>query len=136
MRTYDAQSNEGAGDAPAQETVLVIEDDVATAALIREVLESAGYRVRHAVGDAGLAAARAVAPAVILLDVHMPGMGGPEVARHLRADPTTAGIPLICMSSTLARGGSAPPGMPHDDRLPKPFTIDALVATVARWAAP
>jgi len=70
-------------------TILVIEDDLATAGLIRDALEIEGYRVLHAVGDAGIAAARDGRPRVILLDIDMPGMGGPEVSRHLRADPHT-----------------------------------------------
>jgi two-component system cell cycle response regulator DivK len=113
-------------------TVLTIEDDVATAGLIRDALEAVGYRVLHAVGGAGIAVACAEHPDVILLDINMPGMDGPEVSRRLRADPAVAHIPIVCMSSHVARGG-APPGMPHDDRLPKPVALDVPRTTVARW---
>jgi len=113
-------------------SILVIEDDMATAGLIREALEAEGYAVLHASGAAGLALADVALPAVILLDINMPGMDGPEVSRHLRADPCTARVPIVCMSSHVARGG-IPVGMVHDDCLAKPFALDDLYATVARW---
>ncbi len=116
-------------------TILTIEDDVATAGIIREALEAVGYRVLHAVGGAGIAVACAEYPDVILLDINMPGMDGPEVSRRLRADPAVAHIPIVVMSSHVARG-AVPPEMPHDDRLPKPFALDDLYATVARWLPP
>jgi len=53
------------------------------------------------------------------------------------ADAATAHIPIVVLSSALAHGGDGlPPGMPHDDRLPKPFALDALLTTVARWVGP
>ncbi len=116
-------------------TVLTIEDDVATAGLIRDALEAVGYRVLHAVGGAGIAVAYAERPDVILLDINMPDMDGPEVSRRLRADPATAHIPIVCLSSHVARGG-VPPEMLHDDRLPKPFALDDLYAAVARCLSP
>jgi len=91
--------------------------------------------MRHVAGTAGIAVACAEHPDVILLDINMPDMDGPEVSRRWRADPATAHIPLVVMSSHVARGG-VPPEMPHDDRLPKPFALDALYATVARWLPP
>ena len=62
----------------------------------------------------------------------MPGMDGAEVARRLRADPATARIPIVCISSELVRGDL--PTMPRDDCLPKPCALDDLYAVVARWA--
>jgi CheY-like chemotaxis protein len=112
--------------------ILVIEDDTATVELIHEALEAEGHTVLHASGAAGLALARVALPAVILLDINMPGMDGPEVSRLLRADPRTARVPIVCMSSHVARGG-IPMGMVHDDCLAKPFALDDLYATVARW---
>jgi CheY-like chemotaxis protein len=113
-------------------TILIIEDDLATAALLREALEIDGYHVLHAMGDTAIALARDEHPRVILLDIDMPGMDGPEVSRHLRADPDTRAIPIICMS---ARDGRAhiPADMRYDDYLPKPFRVDDLYALVARW---
>ncbi len=113
-------------------TVLVVDDDVATAEMIQEVLEMEGYRVVRAVDGESLGVALREQPHLILLDINMPGMDGPEVSRRLRAEPATTHIPIVVMSSHVARG-TVPPEMPHDDRLTKPFALDALVATVARW---
>ena len=52
------------------------------------------------------------------------------------ADPATAGVPIVCVSGTLARGGRVPADLPHDDALAKPFAVAALIATVARWTPP
>jgi CheY-like chemotaxis protein len=114
------------------DTVLVVEDDRATAQMIQDALEMEGYHVLRAVGDAAIAIARTQDPAVILLDINMPGMDGLEVSQHLRADPATATIPIICMSSHVA-STPVPPEMLHDDRLDKPFALDVLCTTVARW---
>ncbi len=105
-------------------TILVVEDDLATVEMIRDALAMEGYRVLHAIGDAGR-------PALVLLDPHMPGMDSAEVARRLRADPATARIPIVGISSNLAREGL--PTMPRDDCLPKPFALDDLYAVVAYY---
>ena len=74
----------------------MIEDDasirrVATLRLARE-----GYRVVTALdGNEGLALAKAQQPQLILLDLMMPAMDGREVFKRLRADPSTARIPVI-----------------------------------------
>ena len=85
--------------------ILVIEDDTATVELIHEALEAEGHTVLHASGAAGLALARVALPAVILLDINMPGMDGPEVSRLLRADPRTARVPTA-MRGTRRRVGA------------------------------
>jgi len=111
-------------------TILIVEDDAATAGMLRAALESEGYRVLHAVDGEGLRTALDEEPDVVLLDVNMPGMGGPEVARRLRADPATARIPIVAMS-----GRPVPPDMVADDRLAKPFALADLFATVERRIA-
>jgi CheY-like chemotaxis protein len=114
-------------------TVLVVDDDPAIVCFLRAALEDEGYEVVSAVDGEALPLAHALHPSVILLDVMMSGMDGPEVSRRLRADPVTALIPIIAMSAQhyleapVAR-------MPVNDRLPKPFELDQLYDTVARWA--
>jgi len=117
---------------PRTGIILVIDDNLATVGLIRDVLEGDGYRVLHAIGAAGIDAARRGQPGVILLDINMPGMDGPEVSRRLRADPATVAIPIVCMSTRVTRA-QVPVGMRHDDCLPKPFAVADLSAIVARW---
>lgn len=115
------------------QTVLIVEDDVAIVELLAEALAEACYDVVAAMGEDGLAQARALRPAVILLDLHMPGMDGGLVSRRLHADPRTTGIPVVLMSAH-AHLHAAAAALPVVAALPKPFTLDQLYATVARWA--
>ncbi len=113
--------------------VLVVDDDAAIVDFLETALEDEGYHVLATVGAAAVQLAHDMLPAVILLDINMPGMDGIEVSRRLRADPATAGIPIIVMSAQ-DRLRATGPLLPVNDRLPKPFEIAALYATVARWA--
>ena len=113
--------------------VLVVDDDNEIAAFLDEAIQEVGYRVVTAVDGKALPIARDEQPAVILLDIHMPGMDGIEVSRRLRADPTTAHIPIVVMS-TLERIHALGAQLAVDDRLPKPFTLDSLYSALERWA--
>jgi CheY-like chemotaxis protein len=109
--------------------ILVVDDDQAVVELLVSTLHDAGYEVVTASDGAALHVARERQPHLILLDLVMPGMDGVEVSRRLRADPTTAPIPIIAMSS-------APQlltALPVNDGLAKPFGLDQLCATVAYW---
>ena len=99
---------------------------------LHAALEEAGYRVLSAVDGCALKVAGTDRPDLILLDLLMPGMDGVEVSRRLRADPITASIPIVIMSAH-ERLLSAAPSATADDRLPKPFELDDLFDTVARW---
>ncbi len=116
-----------------QRRVLVVDDDAAIVDLLETALEDQGYQVFATVGAAAVPLARDLQPAVILLDINMPGMDGIEVSRRLRADPATEHIPIIVMSAQ-DRLRATGPLMPVNDRLPKPFEIATLYAKVARWA--
>ncbi len=113
--------------------VLVVDDDAAIVDFLETALEDEGYHVFATCGAAALQLAHDMQPAVILLDINMPGMDGIEVSQRLRDDPATAHIPIIVMSAQ-DRLRATGPLMPVNDRLPKPFEIAALYATVARWA--
>jgi two-component system response regulator EvgA len=80
-------------------TLLIVDDHAAFRAAARRLLEQDGYEVVGEAGDgqAALAAARDLRPDVVLLDVHMPGIDGFEVARRLseRAD-----APAVVMVSS------------------------------------
>lgn len=116
-------------------TVLVVDDDAGIVAFIEEALTDEGYHVLTAVDGAWVQIAQERHPDVILLDTMLPGMDGVEVSRRLRADLATADIPLIAMTAyyhvwlrnTLLLA---------DDHLPKPFHLQRLYETVARWATP
>ena len=113
-------------------TVLVADDDPDIRELVSFKLEQAGYRV-HAVGDgeAALAAATALAPNLLLLDVMMPGMNGFEVCRRLRNQADTAGIPVI-MLTARAQEGDVETGFAVGvvDYIAKPFSPRELLTRV------
>jgi DNA-binding response OmpR family regulator len=80
--------------------VLVIDDEGPIRLLCRVNLEAAGMEVTEAQdGVAGVEAARAQHPDVILLDVMMPGMDGWEVFGELLKDPATAKIPIVFLTA-------------------------------------
>ena len=114
-------------------TVLVVDDDPSIVDFVRTALEDEGYAVVTTVGGYTIGVARDLRPAVILLDIAMPGMDGVEVSTRLRRDPRTANIPIIVMSAQ-DRLRATTALMPIDDRLPKPFELDHLYAKVAHWA--
>jgi CheY-like chemotaxis protein len=113
-------------------TVLVVDDDLEIVDFLEAALQGRGYKVLVAVDGGALDAAQAGQPDLILLDLMMPGMDGIEVSRRLRADPTTAKIPIVVMSAN-ERLRNPSMILAVDGRLPKPFELDDLYATVARW---
>jgi DNA-binding response OmpR family regulator len=81
--------------------VLLIEDDPHVARFVTATLRLEGYAVRAAVsGTAGLSAAREQPPHAIVLDLMLPGMGGMDVLRHLKADPGTAAVPVLIFTAS------------------------------------
>jgi CheY-like chemotaxis protein len=77
-------------------TVLVVDDRATNREIARVTLDHAGHQVLEAAGGArALEVARQVHPDVVVADVLMPGMDGYEFVHQLRADPSTAGIPVL-----------------------------------------
>jgi signal transduction histidine kinase/ActR/RegA family two-component response regulator len=84
---------------PGASMVLVIDDDPPMHDVLRRLLAREGYNVLGATSGAeGLAAAHALRPAVVLLDVIMPGRDGWQVLRALKADPVLGAIPVIMLT--------------------------------------
>ena len=84
------------GDAPL---VLVVEDDPGAAELLTRQIAAAGYRTALArTGIEALAKARDLKPAAITLDIILPGLDGWDVISRLKADPSTAHIPIVVVS--------------------------------------
>jgi CheY-like chemotaxis protein len=125
--------------APAPETsapsVLLIDDDPAVRDLVTRALGKRDFRVTTAAsGEQGLAAARSARPAVILLDVMLPGMDGWAVLAELKADPALAEIPVVMLTFLEARRTGFALGA--RDFLVKPVDPERLAAVVGRHAAP
>ncbi len=118
--------------------VLVADDNLDFAVSLQVALEAAGVAVRTvANGQAALAAARARAPDVAILDIGMPQLNGYDLARALRAEPATAGIVLFAVSgwgqaSDKDRASQAG----FDRHFVKPISpetlLEALAGAVAR----
>ncbi len=83
----------------------MFEDNEANLRLLGDVLVRGGHTPLLAPdGPTGLALARERAPALVLLDVDMPGMDGFEVLAALRADPGTAALPVVALTAHAMSG--------------------------------
>ena len=81
--------------------VLIVEDNPINRDVLGRRLERRGYSIRFAEdGPAGIAAARAVGPDVILMDIGLGEMDGCEATRRIKANPATAGIPIIALTAS------------------------------------
>ncbi|MBX3146778.1 MAG: response regulator [Gemmatimonadales bacterium] len=115
--------------------ILLIEDNPQNRYLACFLLEQRGHTVVQAgTGPEGLALAASANPALILLDIQLPGMDGYAVARALRADPVLAAIPIVAVTSyamvgdrekCLAAGATG--------YLEKPINPETFVADVERF---
>jgi signal transduction histidine kinase/DNA-binding response OmpR family regulator len=112
--------------------VLVIEDDPALATLLSECLALDGLEVElAATGESGLERALARPPAVVCLDIYLPGaLDGWQVLVQLKANPLTAHVPVIVC--TGEKGRSTATTLGATEFLAKPFTGDQLREAVAR----
>jgi two-component system CheB/CheR fusion protein len=83
----------------ASQRILVVDDDVDAAATLSDLLEDLGHEVSVVVeGRQALERARAFRPAVVILDLAMPGTSGYELAPLLRESPELAGTRLVALS--------------------------------------
>lgn len=112
--------------------VLVADDQPTVRAALTRILERQGLEVVQAHdGPSALAAARAMAPDLVLLDVSMPGCNGYEVCRQLKSDNRTALMPVVLVTgddSVEDRIKGAEVGA--DDFFGKPFEVPVLTARV------
>jgi two-component system alkaline phosphatase synthesis response regulator PhoP len=112
-----------------KETILVVEDEVRIARLVRDYLENAGYRVLVAQrGDEGLALARTERPDLIVLDLMLPGLDGLDLCRTVRRDSLVPIIMLTARAEEADRLVGLELGA--DDYVVKPFSPRELVARV------
>ena len=113
-------------------TILVVDDDLQSLALLAGILSGEGYRVRPAdSGALALASIAISAPSLILLDIRMPMMDGFDVCRRIKAREETRDIPIVFLSAAREleerveglRMGAV-------DFISKPFSRDELLARV------
>jgi two-component system response regulator AtoC len=114
--------------------ILVIEDNAILREALAEWLQAAGYGVRTAKdGTAGLAAVKLAAPALVVTDIHMPGMSGTMVIAELkRGYPDIPVIAISCLfNSGHAMGANAAIALGAAGALAKPFKRNDLLRAVA-----
>lgn len=113
--------------------ILLVEDHPRNARLIEEMLAPEGYRIEHV--DEGLRAIeRAIAdpPALVLLDLELPGIDGFEVARRLRREARTALVPIVAVTArALPVDEARARAIGCDDFITKPVDMARLRASVA-----
>lgn len=81
-------------------TILVCEDDPMVSMLFQEVFKAAGYQVAGACdGESAVKLASELRPAVMTLDIDLPGLDGGAVIERLKGNPSTAEIPVIIISA-------------------------------------
>lgn len=111
----------------ASSYLLVVDDDPAVSTLLRLILQRGGWKARVAYDAAqALEMARAEPPAVLLVDMWMPGMNGAGLVRELRAEPRLATVPVI-----MTTGDVDAPELPDCFAVvSKPFRIPVLYRTI------
>ena len=116
--------------------VLVIEDTEDNRQIVRDLLTSAGYEIVEAAdGESGVAMAASAGPDVILMDIQLPVMDGYEATRRIRADPATAQIPIIAVTSYALAGDEVKArDAGCDGYIAKPFSPRRLLAMVREFA--
>lgn len=114
--------------------ILVIEDDCATQVLIRDVLECRGYDcIIAGSAEEGLSLLVTLRPALVLLDINLPGMDGVTAARQLKSTPATQALRLVGMSAhALVSELSLIETADFDDFITKPFSYKALLQLVEK----
>jgi DNA-binding response OmpR family regulator len=112
--------------------ILVIDDELDTIELIQAAFRRSGCMVQGAInGQDGLQIAREHMPALIMIDLMLPGLDGFELCRQLRGDPLTAHIPRVILSARDSLADQAAALAAGADRyLVKPVRLKALVALV------
>ena len=119
-------------DDSAAAGVLAVDDDETLLELMQEILEASGIEVRTAAtGESALAAARRARPALVILDVQLPGLSGYEVCRALRAEHGDE-LPIMFLSGERKESYDRAAGLMlgADDYMTKPFAPDELLARV------
>jgi two-component system, cell cycle response regulator DivK len=112
--------------------VLIVEDNEKNMKLFRDVLQATGYRTLEATtGEEAVALSLSHAPALVLMDVQLPGIDGVEALERLRQNERTASIPVLALTAQAMSGDRKrflEAGF--DGYLAKPVDVGELIETV------
>jgi two-component system, cell cycle response regulator DivK len=121
----------------AGELILIVEDHEKNRKLVRDVLQAKGYQtVETESGEDGVRVAREARPALILMDIQLPGIDGIEAFRRLRADPVTSAIPVIAVTaSAMTHNRQQILAAGFDGYQPKPINVREFLDAVRQMLA-
>ena len=116
----------------AGELILIVEDNEKNRKLERDVLQFHGYQTVEAeTGEEGVRLAQTSPPALVLMDIQLPGINGIEALGQLRADPRTRGIPVIAVTaSAMTQDRQKIMAAGFDAYQSKPINVKEFVAAV------
>jgi len=119
------------------ELILIIEDNEKNRKLVRDVLQFNGYRtVETETAEEGLKLAVEQSPALILMDIQLPGMDGITALKQLRADPTTKNISVIAITaSAMTHNRTTMLAEGFDGYQTKPISLKEFLGEVQRVLA-
>ena len=88
--------------------ILIVEDNEKNLKLARDVLQFHGFRTLEAVnGEDAVVMARQHLPDLVLMDIALPGIDGVEATRQLKAEPSTASIPIVALTASVMESDRA-----------------------------
>ena len=116
----------------ANELILIVEDNPQSLKLVRDILRIKGYQTLETeTGEEGVRLARERQPALILMDIQLPGINGIEALQRLRADPVTSATPVIAVTaSVMTQDRSRIMAAGFNGFQSKPISVNQLLATV------
>ena len=122
----------------ANELVLIVEDNEKNRKLVRDALQFKGYRTIEAeTGEDGVRLAREQQPALILMDIQLPGIDGITALGQLRADPATRAIPVMAVTaSVMAQDRQKIVNAGFDAFQGKPISVREFLDAVQRLLGP
>jgi two-component system cell cycle response regulator DivK len=121
----------------ANELILIIEDNEKNRKLVRDVLQVKGYRtIETETAEEGLKLVVEQSPALILMDIQLPGMDGITALKQLRADPKTKNMPVIAITaSAMTHNRQTLLAEGFDGYQTKPISVKEFLAEVQRVLA-
>ena len=116
----------------ANELILIVEDNPKNLKLVRDTLQVKGYQTIEAeTGEEGVRLAHERQPALILMDIQLPGITGVEALQRLRADPLTHHTPVVAgTASVMPQDRTRIMAAGFDGFQGKPLSVRELLATV------
>ena len=116
----------------SNELILIVEDNPKNLKLVRDTLQVKGYQTIEAeTGEEGVRLVHERQPALVLMDIQLPGINGVEALKRLRADPVTSSTPVIAITaSVMTQDRTRIMAAGFDGFQGKPIRVRELLATV------